>query len=221
MPRRTKGQQAPYHVRKTTLLPSSLREELVASGKLAGSGSANSGGVTKSTSVIGRKQRRQQERKQGKGQSHQTQTLNQIGVARAKASQPQLPVTNRKGKQRAQDLGENTATNEPGKSKKRKRVSFGEPEQQQEDDKNTYVQKRKISSEQSTPLQRLLEKTQASGSNGAGPSSRSKSFTAPSGPRTAGEQQEDEEIAWLEAKLGIRKNPNARKELQEDGLDGG
>lgn len=209
MPRHSKpksqGNSTPYAVRRTTLLPSSLREELVSLGRLQGSSRDAAG--SDATSVVGRKQRRKAERK-----STSQKPVNSNGKptpATAVAAKKAASKVDVKGKKRA--VEPDAVAEKPANSKKRKR-SKKDADQETAMANNT-TQSRKVDPNTRTPLQKLLEKTQ----DGAGSSSNGKAkVVKPQGFRNAAEEQEDAEIAWLEYKLGM----TGRKEIQEDGLDG-
>ena len=201
MPRFGKGraghQRAPYSVRKTTLLPASLREELVAAGSLkAPKRQRGDDDKAASTSVIGRKQRRKDERS-------------------AKKAKPSTSSS----KSNAKPAVKQVNSEQVKKAKQSKAVRFSSdaaPHDQQIGTSSLEkVDKDSAKSNKPTRLQMMLEQQESGGSK-----SSKNVIALPKGPRSAVEKREDSEIAWYEAKLGIRKQGNGRKELEEDGLDG-
>ena len=202
MPRFGKGraghQRAPYSVRKTTILPASLREELVAAGSLkAPKRQRGDDDEAASTSVIGRKQRRKDERSAKKAK----------------------PSTSTSLKSKAKPAVKQVNGEQDKKAKQSKAVRFSSdaaPHDQQIGTSSLEkVDKDSAKSNKPTRLQMMLEQQESVGSK-----SSKNVIALPKGPRSAVEKREDSEIAWYEAKLGIRKQGNGRKELEEDGLDG-
>jgi hypothetical protein len=190
----------PLYVRKTTQLPSSLKDELVSLGKIAAPKAK--GQNLDPTTVAGRKQRRKQE-KQGHRSNGHAQGDKSVLNAPPKAS---IKRAN---------------TDDDPKGKKRQRTEEEPAPAVIEEDKSLKVHVETTSSRRrplakETPLQKLLDKS--SGSVGG---KRPKTVSEPTGSRSTIEEQEDAEIAWLEAQLGLRKNSKSRKEFEEDGLDGG
>lgn len=195
-----KPQTTPLYARKTTQLPSSLKDELVSLGKIAAPKVKKQN--LDPTTAAGRKQLRKQER-QEKG-SHA-----QPGPSRPTTSavQPSRPAVKRPAEQ------------EDRKGKKRQRF-------EDDDEPVERTSKAKESSQDDlskhgktaskTPLQKLLDKASSSSSA----KSTRKSKPVASGSISTVEEQEDAEIAWLEAQLGLGKNSKSRKEFEEDGLDG-
>ena len=210
MVRGSKSAQVPFHVRRTTLLPSSLREELVLAGKLDAPQTSNKS--LKSTSIFGRKQRRKDERKGvNKRASNSSSGLHQDTKTRNKGKQRETIPTEQKIAK--EPFPADLSQDEAARSKKRKRATTSQPQTDPKEHSQS-MQRRKIAADQTTPLQRLLDKTSS------GSSSSNKSIAIPKFGRTDAEVDEDAEIAWLEAKLGRGRNESARKEIQEDGLDG-
>lgn len=137
------------------------------------------------------------------------------GAVKTKGKQKEahpVPVSNKTaGVQGSSDSSRNKD------SKKRKRQSDASGHDETDEPSSTLPrQKLKISADQRTPLQKLLDKAGGDGAEG----SSSRRVAKPTGHRSAVEEDEDAEIAWLEAKLGVGRSAKAKKELQEDGLDG-
>lgn len=200
MPRFGKGraghQRAPYSVRQTTILPASLREELVAAGSLkAPKRQRGDDDEAASTSVIGRKQRRKDERSAKKAKPS-------TSSSKSNAKPAVKQVNSEQDKKAKQSKGVRFSSDVAPHDQK---VGTSSPKK---------VDKDSAKSNKPTRLQLMLEQ-QESGSK-----SSKNVIALPKGPRSAVEKREDSEIAWYEAKLGIRKQGNGRKELEEDGLDG-
>lgn len=245
MPRQSKANHrpaggtngVPYLVRKTTLLPNSLREELVAAGKLSAP-SISKNGKKDTTSVLGRKQRRKDERKQLNGKNTSGTAIKE---AKGKQRAVEDDVQNQQQQQQQQkkqcNVRKNTDAQSQASSKKRE-VSFSNKDEYDDGDRGSStpqastssLQQRKVASDKRTPLQKLLDKQQNSTSTGTSSNTTNNApVTLPKGRRTAGEQAEDMEIAWLEAKLRRKannQNSNSKKKNDEDmdedndGLDG-
>lgn len=194
-----KAQKTPLYARKTTQLPSSLKDELVSLGKIAAPKGKKQN--LDPTTAAGRKQLRKQDRKEKGGHSQ--------GLSHVAPSSHGIDKSN----------GKRTAPQEDRKGKKRQRVD--------EEDYDDGIQPPKASSskkspdetktQNKTPLQKLLDKNAGSRSGGK---TVQRARPAASGSASTIEEQEDAEIAWLEAQLGLGKNSKSRKEFEEDGLDG-
>lgn len=196
-----KAQTTPLYARKTTQLPSKLKDELVSLGKIAAPKAKRQN--LDPTTAAGRKQLRKQERQDKGGPSQGT------GSASRSDSGKNVKQT-----------GKREAPAEDRKGKKRQRLDDDETDIAQAVPKQVKIvqtTESDSSSKKKTPLQQLLDK------NAAGPSggkSVKKSRPVASGSASTIEEQEDAEIAWLEAQLGLGKNSKSRKEFEEDGLDG-
>lgn len=192
-------QTTPLYARKTTQLPSKLKDELVSLGKIPAPKSKRQN--LDPTTAAGRKLLRKQER-QSKGVDLSSSDSRQASRGSVQPGKPpgnrEEPVADRKGKKR-QQLDEDVPTLVHNASKK-----------QRTEGSDSTPQKK-------TPLQQLLDKT-ANVTHGG--KSLKKSRAAASGSASTIEEQEDAEIAWLEAQLGIGKSSKSRKEFEEDGLDG-
>lgn len=208
MARRPGGKgQAPFAVRRTTLLPPSLRDELVSLGRLQeNSRDAATAGGSGSTSIVGRKQRRKAARQQPQSS---------VGARSAWHKQKPAPSVDVKGKQRATVEPERQVEAPKGSSKKRKRATKDDDDEDVPARSSSTTQQKKVVRDARTPLQKLLEKNEAGSSKSRRGNGRP-STVQPAGFRSAAEEHEDAEIAWLEYKLGM----TGRKEIQEDGLDG-
>jgi hypothetical protein len=163
----------PAYVRKTTTLPKSLRDELVALGRLNPSPASLSN---------------------GHGPSHK-------GKKRDGSNSDSRPS------KRAQD-------------KKSERSQVNDVPASSSSSSSVPPQKK-------TALQKLVEKSTPSASSSSTPSASSRAKRTASSaqrepPRDPIEEQEEKEIAWLEAQLGVnRRNKGSwRAEFDEDGLGG-
>lgn len=205
--RSKKAQTTPLYARKTTQLPPKLKDELVSLGKIAPPKAKRQN--LDPTTATGRKQLRKQERSnrgnqsQERGLRSESHDDNQSSAGARQSEKRAAPTEDRKGKKR---------------QKRNDDASFDSadtttPESQDE----PGIERPTGKASKKTPLQRLLDKS-ASGSSGG--KSIKKSRPVPSGSATTIEEQEAQEIAWLEAQLGLGKNSKSRKEFEEDGLDG-
>lgn len=197
-----KPQTTPLYARKTTQLPSSLKDELVSLGKIAAPKVKKQN--LDPTTAAGRKQLRKQER-QEKGSHAQPGpsrlTASAVQSSRLAVKRPAAEQEDRKGKKRQRFEDD---SDEPVE-----RTSKEQESSQDEPSKHGKTASK-------TPLQKLLDKA----SSGSGGKSIKKPKPVASGSMNTIEEQEDAEIAWLEAQLGLGKNSKSRKEFEEDGLDG-
>lgn len=126
---------------------------------------------------------------------------------------PQQKDVKGKRKQREEpELSENERVETPASAPPKKKVKKQQPDV--ENDKPS--RSKKITADAQTPLSRLLAK------QGGSDPQPSTSRPRASGSRSAVEDTEDQEIAWLEYTLGVGKknSKHLTSEMQEDGLDG-
>lgn len=184
----------------STTLPSSLENKLIKTGALKANYASRGRG--------GRKERRKDDRQEAKlrkqayfgGNKQQDESSEKAKDVKGKRKQREEP-----------DLSGNEEVEKPAPKKKAKKQQTAAVEN------DKPARSKKITADAQTPLSRLLAK-QGGSNTQASTSDRPKA----SGSKSAVEDQEDQEIAWLEYTLGVGKknSKHLTSEMQEDGLDG-
>lgn len=157
--------------------------------------------IKKSNGVIGRKEARKAHRQEKKSARSQHQgkpkkAINDIQKTTKIASKP--IVNESKSTISSVSKGKRKADEDSDKSA-------------QISDRSTKSQKKHVKESTATPLQKLLKKQSGNISEDEGPSQHVKKKKRTSNNLTQLEQQEDDEIAWLEANLGLRKSDGKKK----------
>ena len=187
----------------STTLPSSLESELIKNGSLKANYASRGRG--------GRKERRKDDRQEAK--LRKQAWFNSSKKQDESNDKPQQKDVKGKRKQREEpELSDNERVEKPTSAPPKKKAKKQQPDV--ESDKPS--RSKKITADAQTPLSRLLAK------QGGSDPQPSTSRPRASGSRSAVEDTEDQEIAWLEYTLGLGKknSKHLTSEMQEDGLDG-